>query len=194
MRLAQSLRMSPADHLSPTNERAIAMANIKKISVANVYGKIDLKELVNATAPIEVMRVYGLAVGSKSGTSQYGDWTALVGQFEAVNPVSGEVTQSAQCFLPEIALLPILTELAREGAKGVQFGIRLFVKVSNNTKPGGSPYEYTFEHMLPPSDNDPMAALRNAVSAALALPAPEGKGDEPPAPAPAPAAAAGKKK
>lgn len=169
------------------------MANIKKISVATVFGAIDAKAVLTANGPIEVMRVYGLAVGSKSGTSQYGDWTALVGQFEAVNPVDGEVTQSSQAFLPEIALLPILTELAREGAKGVQFAIRLFVQASKNTKPGGSVYEYTFEHMLPPSDNDPMQALRSAVASALALPAPSSAPAADPAPAAAPAPA-GKKK
>lgn len=186
------LTVRGSDRFSPTTERIIAMANIKKISVATVYGAIDAKAVLNATAPIEVMRLFGLAVASKSGTSQYGDWTALVGQFEATNPDTGEVVQSSQAFLPEIALVPILTALAQEGTRGVQFAIRIFVKAATNTKPGGSVYEYTYENILPPSDNDPMAQLRAAVSEHLALPAPDPVISAAPAPAAAPAT--GKKK
>lgn len=166
------------------------MSNIKKISVATVYGAIDAKKVLSADGPIEVMRLFGNAVGTKSGTSQYGDWTALIGAFEATNPETGEVMQSSQAFLPEIALIPIMTALSAEGVKGVQFAIRLFVAEAKNRKPGGSVYEYTYENVLPPADNDPMQALRAQMQAALALPAPEGKGDEPPA---APAAKSSKK-
>lgn len=154
------------------------MAQVKKLSVATVYGKIDLKKVINSTAPIPVMDVYGLAVGTKSGDSNYGEWTALVGQFEARNPETGEISGASQLFLPEVALIPIQVAMAGEGAKSVKFAIRLTVKASQNTKPGGSPYEYSFEPLLPPTEDDPVASLRATVADQLKLPAP---GDTPPA-------------
>ena len=60
------------------------MAQVKKLSVATVFGKIDLKALVKADeagTPIKIMRVVGSAVSTKQGETAYGPYTALLGQF-----------------------------------------------------------------------------------------------------------------
>lgn len=159
------------------------MAQTKKLSVATVFGTIDPKAVLNAEAPIKVMTVFGDAVGLKTGTSTYGDYTALLGRFEAIHPTTGEHSSAAVLFLPDVALLPIQTALAQEGVKSIAFAIDIFVRASDNKKPGGSVYEYTFENVLPPAEDDPMSRMRKAVleakAAAAQLPAP-------PAPAPAP--------
>ena len=157
------------------------MAQTKKLSVATVYGKIDPKEVLNAKEPIKVMRVMGQAVGTKAGTSSYGDWTSLVGQFKAVNPDTGKAFEASTLFLPEVALLPIQVALAQGDARGVTFAIDLYVKEAASRKPGGSVYEYSFEHVLPPVDSDPIAQLeaRIAEATAKALPDESGKGDAP---------------
>lgn len=165
------------------------MAQTKKLSVAAVYGKIDIKKVVNSEKPIHVMRVYGQAVGTKSGESNFGAWTSLVGQFKATNPETGEQSEASTLFLPDVALLPLQVALAQEGARGVMFAIDIFVKASTNTKPGGSAYEYSFEHVLPPAENDPLAQLeariaettkaitdQSAKAAPAAAPAPAHKG------------------
>lgn len=154
------------------------MPQVKKLSVATVYGKIDAKKVLTADAPIDLMTVYGVAVGTKSGTSNYGDWTALVGEFEAVNAETGEVSQANQLFLPEIALIPL--RVALERAQSVRFAIKLQARAATNSKPGGVPYEYTFDSVLPPAEDDPMQALREQVKA-LALPAPTASPSDKPA-------------
>jgi hypothetical protein len=161
------------------------MAQTKKLSVATVYGKIDAKKVLNSEQPIKVMRVYGQAVGTKTGDSNFGPWTALVGQFKAAHPETGEVSEASTLFLPDVALVPLQVALAQEGARGVMFAMDIFVKASTNTKPGGSVYEYSFENVLPPADNDPIKALEDKINA-LALPAPDA------APAAAPATKHGK--
>ncbi|MGV0999690.1 MAG: hypothetical protein ACOYBQ_10220 [Fluviibacter sp.] len=151
------------------------MAQVKKLSVATVYGKIDLKQVINSDKPIAVMRVAGQAVGTKSGDSNYGTWTALVGSFVAIHPETGEQSEAAQLFLPEVALIPIQVALASANARAIDFAIELQVKASENTKPGGSPYEYTFTNLMAPAENDPMAKLRNLLTAGdkpAALPGP----------------------
>lgn len=164
------------------------MAQTKKLSVATVYGAIDPKAVLNADAPIKVMTVFGDAVGLKIGTSTYGDYTALLGRFEAIHPETGEHSSASVLFLPDVALIPIQTALSQEGTKSVAFAIDVFVRASENKKPGGSVYEYTFENVLPPAEDDPMSRMRKAVleaqgkAAQLEAPAPA------PTPAPAPAA------
>jgi hypothetical protein len=145
------------------------MPQVKKLSVATVYGKIDLKALFNSDAPIHVMRVYGQAVQTKTGESSYGEWTSLLGQFRALNPATGESFDGATLFLPDVALIPVQVALS-QGA--TSFAIDLFVKQSANTKPGGSPYEYSFSHVLPPTDDDPIKRLEVQMEAMKALPAP----------------------
>lgn len=149
------------------------MPQVKKLSVATVFGKIDLKAVINSDAPVPVMRVFGMAVGTKTGTSAYGEWTALVGRFKAVNLATGEESEAAQLFLPEVALIPLKVALAQAGNQAVTFAVDIFVKKSTNTKPGGVPYEYTFENVRPVEEDDPLVRLEAEIAKnAPALPAP----------------------
>jgi hypothetical protein len=150
------------------------MAQVKKISVATVCGKIDVKALLAAeNEQINLMQVIGSAVGIKTGTSNYGDWTALEGVFKATNLQTGETVGASVLFLPDVALIPIRVALSQEGARGVEFAIKLGVKYARDAKPGGSVYEYTWEPLLPADASDPISRLE-AKLAALALPAPAG--------------------
>lgn len=157
------------------------MSQVKKISVATVFGKIDLKELLAAPAEtIKVMRVLGSAVGVKEGESNFGHWKALMGQFRASHPETGEVFEAPILFLPEVALTPILVSLTQPGARAVEFALELSVKYVNNSKPGGVPYEYTWAPLLAPDADDPIARLeaRIAATAQAALPSPTGDGGD----------------
>lgn len=140
------------------------MANIKKLSVATVYGKIDLKKLVNSEGPIKIMRVIGNAVGHKSSTSQYGDWTALTGLFSGINLETGEESRSSQLFLPEVALTPIMVQLAQPGVRGVEFAIDITVKHNPDARPGGSAYEYGFDTVLTASESDPITRIKALIA------------------------------
>ena len=165
-------------------------AQIKKISVKTVFGAISVKELLKAPGEfLEIMDVMGAGVSVASGTSTFGEWQALQGVFEAVNLDTGERFASSSCFLPDVALTPLLVALAAPGARGVEFAIRLGVKYVSDAKPGGSVYEYTFKPLLPPDDNDPVSRIKAKL---LALAAPANKADETPAPAEAPAPKASK--
>lgn len=144
------------------------MAQTKKLSVATVCGKVDAKKVLNSATPIKLMRVIGQAVGTKTGTSNFGEWVSLVGQFKATNIKTGEISEASTLFLPDVALLPLQVALAQGDTRGVAFAIDLYVKQSTNSKPGGSVYEYSFENVLPPADNDPIAALEAKINA-LAL-------------------------
>ena len=156
------------------------MSQIKKLSVATVYGKIDLKKLLAAPGErIELMTVIGSAVGMKDGTSSYGDWRALLGIFQATNLETGEVFDASTLFLPEVAMIPITVSLAQPGTRGVEFAIKISARYAHDAKPGGSAYEYTWEPLLPPDQSDPVTRIKAKLDA-LRLEAP--KGDETPKP------------
>lgn len=158
---------------------------IKKLSAATIYGKIDLKKLLAAPDErLELFTVLGLAVGQKSGMSAYGEWTALMGQFEATNVETGETFAGAQLFLPDVALVPLQVALSAEGSRGVEFAIKISAKYAKSDKAGGAAYEYTWEPLLPPDNNDPVTRLKARL---LALTDESQKGGDAPAPAAAPA-------
>jgi len=152
------------------------MAQVKKISVATVCGKIKLSELMAAPEKtVKLMRVFGRAVGIKQGLSNFGEWTALQGSFKAINLADGASSEAAVCFLPDVALIPIQTALS--ASAGVDFAIEIsavYVAEKEGHKAGGSPYEYTFTPLLATSNDDPVARLEAAYLATLPqLSAPE---------------------
>ena len=158
------------------------MAQVKKLSIKTVVGGVDPREVLKADKPISLMKVWGTAVGTKTGEAQYGQWTALVGSFEASNSETGEVSAASQLFLPDVALLPIQVALSAPDARGVNFAIELFVRPAVDGKPGGSVFEYTFEPLMPAAANDPMAALRAIAMGTTAPALGDGSGGEPETP------------
>lgn len=136
------------------------MSQVKKITVAAVYGRIDIKAVVNSDVPIPVMKIGGQVIGSKLVQSPYGAATALQGQFVAYHPETGEEFLSSTLFLPDVAMVPIMVALSREGVRGVDFAIELQVQPSQSKKAGGVPYEYTFIDLKPASESDPLNAVR----------------------------------
>lgn len=162
------------------------MAQVKKISVATIYGKLVPSAFLKApNKTIQIMDVIGVAVGLDKGLSSFGEWEALKGDFSArslkgdENGVLPEAVRASTCFLPDIALDAIKVAMASTENKGVEFAMRIsavYVAEREGYKAGGSVYEYSFEHLLTPSaDSDPIARLQSKLAAqakALEAPAP----------------------
>ena len=140
------------------------MAQVKKISVAKVYGKIAIADLMTTVdgkivpnaAPLFVMRVGGLATGTKDGVSDNGPWKCLVGDFVAYNAKDGAEMRAPYCFLPDVALTPLTVALAQAQTAGVRFLIDVSVQYDAAS---ATNYVYTFTPVVKPSGEDPIAAL-----------------------------------
>lgn len=139
----------------------------KKLSTAKIYGKIVARTLPEDGSVKPLYTIIGVAQGVKEGTSDYGDWVGLLGQFEAVNRDTGERFASANVFLPDVAQDLIVAQL-RSGAQNVQFAFTIGARVDDSSTVG---YTYTAEPILAPDQKDPLEELRQ--SAFAALPAPE---------------------
>ena len=147
---------------------------IRKVTAKSICGKM--------TAPEKAKRlfsVFGIATKTKSGSTDYGMWTALVGRFEAVNIETGEVFEAPQCFLPEPlntmiaeALDEVVTDdEGNESRVNTSVGFSVEVGIKPSDVPIG--YEYTTKENVKADTADPLAALRE--STAKTLPAPTKK-------------------
>jgi hypothetical protein len=161
---------------------------IRKISAKAICGKIEVPK--KAT---RLFSVFGHATKTKTGTSDYGQWTALIGRFEAVNFEDGVVSQAPQCFLPEPLNTMISEALQETKAVVDKDGEEVTDKDGNVTmervntsigfsvevgvKPSDVPigYEYTTKENVKADTADPLAALREETQ--KTLPAPTKKKD-----------------
>lgn len=149
---------------------------IRKLTAKSVCGKIE-----KPTKITRLFSVFGIATKTKTGSSDYGTWTALVGRFEAINIATGEVFEAPQCFLPE----PLNTMIAEaldeveeteddDGNvttervnKSLGFSVEIGIKPSD--VPIG--YEYTTKENVKADVDDPLAALRETTQKTLPAPA-----------------------
>lgn len=132
----------------------------KKLSVAKVWGKVKPKDIPE-TGVKNLFSVIGVAQGTKTGTSDFGDWTALLGRFEAVNYETGEAFASANLFLPSVAQDMIEAQLSG-GATGVHFAFNIGIQADESSSVG---YTYTAEPIMPPDEKDPLAEMRALIAA-----------------------------
>ena len=132
------------------------MALVKKISAKTIIGNVkalaksmedgDVKDLFNC---------YGRASGFKTDTSDFGVWTALTGNFEAVDLRTGEEIQAPLIFLVEPLLGMILAQLAN--SESVDFACMISI-VARDELPTG--YEYKVTPLTEIKRTDELEALR----------------------------------
>jgi len=147
----------------------MAIAIVKKLSMKVLVGnvKAQIKDLQEGQS-VDIARVVGIARGLRHGTSTYGDFTALTGDFVAEALVGAKVGsrfRTGQLFLPDVAqnlVQPTVENLAKGDGVEMAFTIGVIATESSNTG-----YEYTASFLVEPSANDPLEALMSK-----ALPAP----------------------
>lgn len=151
------------------------MDSIKKLSTRAIVGG-DVP-VPSKTTPLYT--VAGIARGFKTGTSNYGDYCELKGDFIATNKETGEALRSTRMYLPEVAEDMILNALSAEGVNAIEFAFEIGVKPN---KKSATKYEYYCTSLLEAGENDPLAALVNQVGMnvpGLAAPEPAPEAKEP---------------
>lgn len=141
---------------------------IRKVTAKSICGKMSPPEKAK-----RLFSVFGIATKTKTGASDYGSWTALIGRFEAVNIETGEVFEAPQCFLPE----PLNTMIAEaldevdedENRVNTSVGFSVEVGIKPSDVPIG--YEYTTKENVKADTADPLAALREQTAKTLPAPA-----------------------
>jgi hypothetical protein len=145
---------------------------LKKITAKIVCGKVDIETLVDygkihgKTAVMPLFGVIGLASASEAGDTALGPYVKLLGDFKAVNAVTGEIFRSGAAILPGSANDLIYGALKGlgDGGGSVEFALKVGVQRDESSAVG---YVYVIEQVMSESASDPLSALE----ARLALPA-----------------------
>lgn len=182
---------------------------VKKLSMKHIVGNVakfiptkdvpvegkenTFKEVPAIGETVWLANIVGIARGTKSGISNFGEWTALMGDFVAVALVGDKAAQEAQpakdgkpavaakeaeqfrtgqLFLPDVVLHMVTAAL--DGKSGVEFAFKIGITAveTEGERPSATGYEYTADFLTAPKANDPLEALIGA-----ALPAPTEKVD-----------------
>lgn len=146
---------------------------LKKMSAKLILGK-DPKsfnpEEEGETALLYT--IYGSASSVRSGESSYGEWTALIGTFEAVRAEDNVVFQGGQAFLPEPMSSMMAAKLREIDAQAIDFALKVYIKCRPDLARG---YEYIGEPIHDATASDPLEKMRSLAKAALPAPEPEEK-------------------
>lgn len=153
---------------------------LKKITSANVMGSVLelLRSMDTEENPlpkkksIELYDVYGQVNGIRTGTSQFGDWTMLAGNFEAVRLDTGEVFAAREAGIPEPILSAVVDALKEHDT--VDIAVRVCVHKRADELKAENSYEFTCKMITEVKPNQALTALRDTRAKFLAaLPAPK---------------------
>lgn len=141
------------------------MAQVKKISMAKLCGKLKPAELFkNGNTRVLVCTIVGVATGTKHGVSDYGEWTALIGSFRGTSKIGEEKTMnSPQLFMPDVAQMPISAAL-EGGASMAEFAVGIIAVEDDESATG---YVYECENLAPSTDVDPLDRLMHTAGKTL---------------------------
>src|ERR1700723_788278 len=81
------------------------ITNVKKLTTKIIVGK----KIGKIEARTVLYSIIGVATGLKTGESNYGAWTGLLGRFEAERTADGAMFSAPLVLLPDEALSPIVS-------------------------------------------------------------------------------------
>lgn len=130
----------------------------KKISPKTVIGgkSAVIAAVKKGGGKVDLFHVVGMAIGTKTGETNLGQWTALRGSFEAVVCETGEVIRSPVCFLPDVALDMILGSMGQ----GHPVNFALLIGARDPVGEENTAYVYTCTPLAEIAGADVLADMR----------------------------------
>lgn len=109
---------------------------------------------------ITLCRIYGRATSTKTGHSNFGEWVAFIGDFKAVNYLTGETFAANKVLLPKVAEEQVMAKLASAGpeARGVEFAYEVGITLDKDPRSGRG-YQYAIKNLSKTVGVDPLATM-----------------------------------
>jgi hypothetical protein len=166
---------------------------VRKISPKAVLEK-DLNKMIvgqEVKLPCDLYTLIGRTGNLRDGMSDFGTWTALIGEFEAQRLYDGSMKKfiSSQAFIPGAAgdlLVAQVRKFVQEPIEvtpeqfkksgrtykvtGEFVELAVIVGAKESSRAGGQPYEFTIRPIVKVQQADSLASLRDKMQ--LALPSP----------------------
>jgi hypothetical protein len=148
-RMKQPLQQVAVFAPEPESMTEVEIETEKKLSAKIIVGK----RIGKIDAPKDLFTVIGIATGTKTGQSNYGEWVGLRGQFEVIRCDDGKVLRAPLMILPDAAMEVVMTE-----AVNFPFEFALVVAVDPATNTAG--FEYHVKPVIYARPHDPLNVLR----------------------------------
>lgn len=138
---------------------------LRRLSAKDIMGE-PIKNLLNEDGPTPLFVIFGIATGTRTKETAYGQATAVMGQFEAHRLTDGAIFGGYLAYLPEPLGGMLVEAVKNRGSedKGVEFSAEIGIKPSKKAATG---YEYTYKPHLKPEEKDALSNLRSNVKALL---------------------------
>jgi hypothetical protein len=131
------------------------MEILRKLTIKNTgWNTAELKAAVTKAPSTDILKIAGVITAIRPGQTQLGEYAELVGQFQAVNLVTGEMFQSGKAILPNFIADPMVD--ASKGGSEVEFAIQIGVKRNEGSVVG---YEFSVKPLVEPKVSDKLAKL-----------------------------------
>jgi hypothetical protein len=134
---------------------------LRKLTIRNCgFSVANIKEAIEGIdegESVELLKVVGKTTMAAKGQTDKGEYTALGGEFTAVNMLTGEVFTSAKCILPNFISEMIAAALAQ--SPQVEFGLLIGAKVDESSVTG---YQFTTRPLIEAKPTESMLSLLNA--------------------------------
>lgn len=170
--------------------RKITIKTCGNFSIARIKEVMAAAKLEDGQS-VPLLKIAGQSTGAKTGQTDKGQFTKLLGSFIGTDMTTGALYQSGQCILPEFIGGTLGSALM--GGESVRFAFQIEARRKDNAITG---YEFVIKPLIDTKPTDAMAELMSLAgikapdAPALAAPAaPAAPADPAPAPA-APAAPA----
>ena len=129
---------------------------ISKISIKTVWGSKPDAPRKGEPDTQWLMQVVGQANSFGTGSTDKGEWTKLIGAFQAINLETGEAYRSGTCFLPNVALDLVMGQLKMAETKAVSFGFKIGIVRDESS---ATNYVYVADPIYEVMEHDPLAPL-----------------------------------
>jgi hypothetical protein len=137
---------------------------MRRLSPRDIMGQKIVELLTDE--PQQLYTVYGVATGTRTKESAYGQATAVTGQFEVVRITDGMIMRGNVLYLPEPAGSTLIEAVNKRAAddNGIEFIATIGIKPSKKSALG---YEYTWQPHLKPEEKAALDNLRSQVKGLL---------------------------
>lgn len=133
------------------------MEILRKITVRDLAGKVDIKKLLEAPDETLVLgKIFGVVNKAKPDSSALGEFLRFYGSIRGVT-VDGEIKQSGSLILPGVAQDFLYGALQLENVESVQFGFEISVKYDESAI---AKYVYKVTPLIDSKPDDPMERLQ----------------------------------
>lgn len=148
-----------------TGAKKAVTAN-RKLTVKDICGKLTMAWLIDAletakATEIKLCKIVGYASGVKTGTTSFGDWYAVTGEFAGTNYETGEIFIAKTAIIPGAmgdAIVDTVTEkLTEDAGSKVAFAVDIYVKRSPRNP--DEKYEYIVRPLMDAQISSPAMAL-----------------------------------